>query len=168
MLPLMSGLLTNHTGSMAMVWVAACLIVPQCVVAIFAPLVGRSARSFGRRPLLILCFAVLIVRGTLFALTSDPYAVIAAQALDGVSAALISVLFPLVIADIAGKTGRFNLALGLVGSAMGIGAALSTTLAGYVFDAFGGTVAFIVLASIAATGLLVVFTLMPETRPKEA
>ena len=118
--------------------------------------------------MLLLCFAVLIFRGVLFALTSDPYFVVAAQALDGVSAALMGVLFPLIIADIAGNSGRFNLALGLVGSAMGIGAALSTTLAGYVFDAFGGTAAFVTLVSIAAAGLLVVFVLMPETRPKEA
>ena len=57
---------------------------------------------------------------------------------------------------------------GTGGSAMGIGAALSTTLAGYVFDAFGGAVVFIGLASIAAIGLLLVFLLMPETRPQEA
>jgi MFS family permease len=167
MLPLMSGLMTNHIGSTAMMWVAACLVVPQVVVAAFAPLVGRTARSWGRRPLLILCFAVLVLRGVLFALTSEPYLIVAAQALDGVSAALIGVLFPLIIADIAGKTGRFNLALGIVGSAMGIGAALSTTLAGFAFDAFGGTVAFFGMAFIAAIGLVMVFTLMPETRPNE-
>jgi MFS family permease len=167
MLPLMSGIMTGRTGSMAMMWVAACLIVPQLIVAGFAPLVGRSANSWGRRPLLMLCFAALILRGVLFALSSEPYLVVAAQVLDGISAALIGVLFPLIIADIAGKTGRFNLALGIVGSAMGIGAALSTTLAGYAFDAFGATAAFAGLASIAAAGLLVAFTLMPETRPKE-
>ena len=57
--------------------------------------------------------------------------------LDGISAAIFGVMFALVVADITRDTGRFNLALGIVGSAMGIGASLSTTLAGYMFDHFG-------------------------------
>ena len=166
MLPLMSGILTNRTGTTAMVWVAACMIVPQLIVAGVSPFVGRKAKIWGRRPLLLLCFAALLLRGLFFALTSDPYLVVLAQALDGVSAAVLAVLFPLIIADITWERGRFNLALGIVGSAMGIGAALSTTLAGYAFDHFGSMVAFLGLGSIAAAGLAVVYLLMPETRPE--
>jgi MFS family permease len=106
-----------------------------------------------------------VLRGVIFALTSDPYLVVGAQVLDGVSAAALAVLFPLVIADITRNTGRFNLALGLVGSAMGIGAALSTTLAGYAFDHVGSAATFLGLAMVAATGLVLVAVMMPETRP---
>jgi MFS family permease len=165
MLPLMSGILTNRTGTTAMVWVAACMIVPQLIVAGISPFVGRKAKTWGRRPLLLLCFTALLLRGLFFALTSDPYLVVVAQALDGVSAAVLAVLFPLIIADITWQRGRFNLALGIVGSAMGIGAALSTTLAGYAFDHFGSMVSFLGLGLIAAAGLAVVYLLMPETRP---
>jgi MFS family permease len=70
-----------------------------------------------------------------------------------------------VVADITRGTGRFNLGLGIVGSAVGIGAALSTTLAGYAIDHFGSSVAFFSLASIAACGLALVWLLLPETRP---
>jgi hypothetical protein len=49
-----------------------------------------------------------------------------------------------------------------VGTAVGIGA--STTLAGSFADAFGGRVVFAFLAGVAASGLLVVIGLMPETR----
>jgi len=168
MLPLMSGILTNRTGTTAMMWVAACMIVPQLIVAGVSPFIGRQAKIWGRRPLLLLCFAALFLRGLFFALTSDPYLVVIAQALDGISAAVLAVLFPLIIADITWKGGRFNLALGIVGSAMGIGAALSTTLAGYVFDHFGSLVSFLGLGSIAAAGLVVVYLLMPETRPEPA
>jgi MFS family permease len=168
MLPLMSGLLTSRSAGLATVWVAACMIVPQLIVAAFCPLVGRKSESWGRRPLLLICFAALLVRGVLFALSSDPYLVVAAQTLDGISAAVLAVMFPLIIADITRKTGRFNLALGIVGSAMGIGAALSTTLAGYAFDHFGSTVSFLGLAMVAGIGLLAVFLAMPETRPQGA
>lgn len=44
---------------------------------------------------------------------------------------MLSVL-PLVIADTTRGTGHFNLAQGVVGRAVGIGASFNTTLAGYV------------------------------------
>ena len=65
------------------------------------------------------------------------FGVVAIQVLDGISAAIIGIMFPLVVADITRETGRFSLGLGIVGSAVGIGAASSTILAGYLFDHFG-------------------------------
>jgi MFS family permease len=73
-----------------------------------------------------------------------------------------------VIADITRGTGRYSLALGIAGSAVGVGAALSTLLAGYLFDHFGRGASFLSLAGIAALGAALVLTLMPETRPKAA
>lgn len=168
MLPLMGGILASEGRSVATSTIAACMVVPQIIVAVASPFVGRKSESWGRRPLLILCFAALATRAALFALVGNPYAVIAVQLLDGVSAAVLGVMFPLIIADITRNTGRFTLALGAVGSAMGIGAALSTTLAGYLFDRAGATITFSVLAGIALFGLALAWLIMPETRPKNA
>src|SRR5262249_51856025 len=166
MLPLMGGILTMHANSWAALIVAACVVVPQLVVVGMAPWVGRRAESIGRRPVLLLCFGALTLRAVLFAFVMDPFAVVALQVLDGISAAIVGVMFPLVIADITRDTGRYSLALGIAGSAVGVGAALSTILAGYLFDHFGRGATFLSLAGIAALGALVVLTLMPETRPK--
>jgi MFS family permease len=165
MLPLMGSILTVRSATWATTVIGACIVVPQLVVALFAPWVGRVADKWGRRPLLTVCFAALAIRGVLFAFISDPYLVVAVQALDGVCAAVLGVTLPLVVADIMRGTGRFNLGLGIVGSAVGIGAALSTTLAGFTIDHFGSTAAFLGLASIAGCGLLLVWLLLPETRP---
>jgi MFS family permease len=97
----------------------------------------------------------------LFAVIREPGIVIAVQALDGISAAVLGILVPLVVADVVGGSGRFNLALGTVGTAVGIGAAMSTTLAGYAMDHFGGR-----LASVAACALGLVWLMLPETRPE--
>jgi MFS family permease len=167
-LPLMGGIFAAERHSLATSAIAACMIVPQVIVVVASPMVGRKAERWGRRPLLLVCFAALATRAALFALVSNPYSVIAVQLLDGVSAALLGVMFPLIIADITYDTGRFNLALGAVGSAMGIGAALSTTLAGFMFDRAGATITFSVLAGIAFLGLALAWLLMPETRPKIA
>ena len=165
MLPLMGGILTLRASEWATTLIGACILGPQLVVAGFAPWVGRVADSWGRRPLLFLCFAALAARGVLFAFVANPYLVVAVQLLDGVCAAVLGVILPLVVADITRGTGRFNLGLGIVGSAVGIGAALSTTLAGYAMDHFGSSVAFFSLAFIAACGLILVGLLLPETRP---
>ena len=87
------------------------------IVAGVAPWVGRQADAWGRRPLLLLCFAALALRGVFFALVSSPYLIVAMQILDGVCAAVLGVVLPLVVADVMRGTGRFNLGLGIVGSA---------------------------------------------------
>jgi len=76
------------------------------------------------------------------------------------------VMVPLIVADVAFGSGHFNLAQGIVGTATGIGASLSTVLAGYVSDQFGSVVAFTGLATIAAAGLVLIWVAMPETRPQ--
>ena len=133
MLPIMGSILTMRSSAWASTLIGACIVVPTVIVAGVAPWVGRHADSWGRRPLLLLCFAALALRATLFALVSSPYLIVAVQLLDGVCAAVLGVVLPLVVADVMRGTGRFNLGLGVVGSAVGIGAALSTTFAGYIW-----------------------------------
>jgi predicted MFS family arabinose efflux permease len=129
--------------------------------------VGSAAQSFGRRPLLLLGFSALAIRGLLFAVVHDPYLLVLVQLFDGVTAAVFSVMIPLTVADVAFGSGHFNLAQGIVGTATGIGASLSTVLAGYVSDRFGSPIAFLGLSGVAVLGLLLIALLMPETRQRE-
>jgi MFS family permease len=167
MLPLIASVVTKQSADWATVLVAACIVLPQAIVALTSPSVGRRANIWGRRPLLLIGFAALPVRGVLVAFTANPYLLALVQALDGISAAAIGVLVPLVIADATRGTGRFNLAQGIVGTGMGIGASLSTTLAGFASDRMGSSSAFLVLATVAAVGLLLAWLVLPETRPND-
>ncbi len=164
MLPIMAGVVTARSSQWASALIAACIIVPQAIVALTSPSVGRKAELWGRRPFLLLGFAALAIRGVLFATVSDPYLLVAVQVFDGITAAVFSVMIPLVIADIAFGSGHFSLAQGIVGTATGIGASLSTVLAGYITDTFGSSVAFLGLAAVAATGFAMIWLVMPETR----
>jgi len=166
MLPLAASILTMRSAEAATAMVAAALVVPQFTVVLLSTHVGRFAQRWGRRPLLIIGFAALALRGVLFATTGDPQALVAIQILDGISAAVLGVIVPLVIVDVAHASGHFNLAQGAVGCAMGLGASVSTTLAGYAADNFGSYTAFGMLAAIAGVGLLTVLLAMPETRPQ--
>lgn len=165
MLPLMGSVVTMRSSEWATLLIAACIVVPQVVVALVSPWVGHHAQMWGRLPFLRIAFAALVFRGLLFAIVTDPYWLVAVQILDGITAASMGVMVPLMIADIMRGTGRFNLAQGIVGTAVGIGASISPTLAGYLSDHFGSSVAFFGLAVIAAVAFLAVWAFMPETRP---
>jgi hypothetical protein len=164
MLPIMAGVVTTRSSQWAPVLIAACIMVPQAIVALMSPAVGRKAQQWGRRPLLLIGFGALAIRGILFATVSDPFLLVAVQVFDGITAAVFAVMIPLIVADVAFGSGHFNLAQGIVGTATGIGASLSTVLAGYVSDRLGSGVAFLGLAGVAAIGLLLILLVMPETR----
>ena len=164
MLPILAGVLAKQVPDTATLVLSICVLVPQFAVVAIAPWIGTKAQNWGRRPLLLLTFLALSIRGAIFAVTSDPFLVVAAQVLDGVSAASLGVLVPLIIADVTRGSGHFNFAQGLIGAAVGIGASLSTAVAGYVADVSGTAIVFLWLASIAVAGLVFVFALVPETR----
>ena len=165
MLPLMGSVLTTRSAEWATMLIAGCIVVPQIIVAAVSPWVGHQAQIWGRRPFLLLAFAALLLRALLFATATDPAFVLAVQVLDGITASALGIMVPLMVADITRGTGRFNLAQGIVGTAVGIGASISPTLAGYLTDYFSASVAFLGLATIATVGLVGVWLLMPETRP---
>jgi MFS family permease len=161
----MAGVVTTRSSDWATMLIAACIVVPQAVVAIISPWVGEKAAVFGRRWFVMAAFFALLLRGILFALVTNPYALVAVQVLDGITAASLGVMVPLMIADLSRGTGHFNLAQGLVGTAVGIGASISPTLAGYLSDHYGPPVAFLGLAAIAAIGLAAASIVLPETKP---
>jgi MFS family permease len=166
MLPLVGSAMAMRSSQWATALVAACIIVPQLIVAAISPKVGELAQGWGRKPLLLIGFGVLPIRGALLAYTQEPFAIVAVQMLDGISASVLGVLVPLTIADATRGTGRFNLMQGIVGSAVGIGATASTFAAGRLADAFGAPVTFLCLAAIAGCSVLLLLLAMPETKPR--
>jgi MFS family permease len=109
----------------------------------------------------------LPIRGLLFATVSEPYLLVAVQLLDGLTAAVLGVLVPLMVADLTRGSGRFNSAQGIVGMMIGIGASGSPTLAGYLADHAGSSAAFLGLTAIAVAAFVAVLVLMRETRPQD-
>jgi MFS family permease len=161
-LPLVSEQLgRDHRSTLVL---SALIFVPQIVVAISAPWIGRSATTWGRRPLLLIGLGALPIRAAGFAVIRDPALLVAIQVFDGISATVIGVLTPLIVADIATGSGRFNLAQGILGTFSGIGAALSTTLSGYVAQTFGDATGFCSIVGVALAAVAICWTFMPETK----
>jgi MFS family permease len=143
--------------------VSIALVVSQAVAALISPRLGRLAQARGRKLILLAGFVALALRCVLLAINNGEVAIVACQLLDGISAATIGVMVPLVVADITHRGGRFNLAMGLVGLSMTAGATFSTTIAGFVTEHLGTRIAFLGLAVAAAVGCLLVSFVLPET-----
>ena len=122
----------------------------------------------GSKPLFLIALLVLTIRGCLYPLSDNPYWLVGVQLLDGVGAGIYGAIFPVIVADLMRGTGRFNVAQGAIITAQGIGAALSTTLAGFVVVHAGYSAAFLTLASVAVIGLALYFFVMPETQEQKS
>lgn len=160
LLPLVGSELTRAVGGTANLLIAACIVLPQAVVALISPWVGRAAdRTGGPRLVLTLGFAALPIRALLLAaVIDDPVLLVAVQALDGLSAAVFGVMLPLVAADLTWGTERFNLCMGVLGLAVAGGATLSTLIAGLIADQLGDKAAFLALAGCGAMAVVGVLT----------
>ncbi|MEN3382569.1 MAG: hypothetical protein V7608_2613 [Hyphomicrobiales bacterium] len=132
MLPLVGEKLSESNQQASTLFMASCIITAQIMMVPMAMLVGRKADDWGRKPIFLLGFAVLPIRGVLYTLTDDPYALIAIQLLDGVGAGIFGALFFIVVADLTKGTGHYNLAQGASGTCCGLGAALSNFVAGFI------------------------------------
>jgi MFS family permease len=164
LLPLALNALTSRHEASGLV-ISATIIVPQAITATIAPWAGSLAQRIGRRPVLIVGFSAVPIRGLLFATLPGAVPLAVFQALDGVSAAVFGLMLPLIAADLTRRTGYLNLAIGWFGLASGLGATFSTVLAGWIGDNFGSKVMFLCLAGAGATATALLWVGMPETRP---
>jgi MFS family permease len=164
MLPLVGQKLALQNRNLGTAAMSMCILAAQVVMVPMAILVGRKADAWGRKPLFLAGFLILPIRGALYTLSNDPAWLVGVQLLDGIGAGLFGALFPLIIADLTWGTGRFNVIRGAVQAAQGIGAAMSTTVAGLIVVAAGYSAAFLTLAAIAALGLMLFWLAMPETK----
>ena len=147
---------------------AAMVIVPQLVVIWISPAIARAVEIYGRRPLLLAAFATLPLHAGLFAVIRNGYALIPIQTLEGAGGAIYGVLLSLVSDDLTRRTGYYTLCLSMLGLASGLGAAMSSTLAGRVADAAGRPAAFIALTVCGVLAFAFAALAMPETKVPEA
>jgi MFS family permease len=163
LLPLVGQKLAAAFPDEATAMMSACIVAAQAVMMPIALLVGRTADSWGRKPLFLAGFAILPIRAVLYTLSDNSFWLVGVQVLDGVGAGIFGALTPLVIADIMRGTGRYNLAQGAIATAQGIGASSSGLAAGVIVDHFGYSAAFLAAGAAAAVALAVFALWMPET-----
>ncbi|QUR69860.1 MFS transporter [Mycobacterium spongiae] len=165
MLPLVGQVLALQNKQEGTALMSSCIVAAQVVMVPVAYAVGTKADVWGRKPIFLVAFAVLTARGFLYTLSDNSFWLVGVQLLDGIGAGIFGALFPLVVQDVTHGTGHFNISLGAVTTATGIGAALSNLVSGWVVVEAGYNVAFMSLGALAGAGFLLYLIAMPETAP---
>jgi MFS family permease len=163
LLPLVGQKLAAANKELATAMMSACIIAAQLIMLPIALAVGRYADRVGRKPLLLIAFAVLPIRAVLYTFSDDTAWLIAVQLLDGVGAGIFGAITPLLIADLTRGTGRYNVAQGAVATVQGLGASLSGLVVGLLVDHFGYAAAFLECGAAAGIALVALIVAMPET-----
>jgi len=147
---------------------SACIVAAQLVMVPVAMLVGRKADAWGNKMFFLAALLILPLRAALYTLSDKAAWLVGVQLLDGIGAGIFGAIFPVIVADLMRNNGRFNVAQGAVITAQGIGAALSTTLAGIVVVKAGYDWAFLTLGAVAAFAVLVCYFGLAETGGSES
>lgn len=154
MLPLagdkLSGIVLSESPARVMAFL---VLVTQAVMVPFsllAPALVRRAKNGS--VFLGLCLLVLALRGGLLSETQSAGGILVGQVLDGTVMGIMSVVLPVLVADFARGTGRFNLLQGVAGAVVSAGASLSQLLAGHLLDLLGPNQTLLVLSAVALTG----------------
>ncbi len=165
LLPLVGQKLAQANPVWATAMMSSCIIAAQFIMLPVALAVGRTADRIGRKPILLVGFAVLPLRALLYTFSNNAAWLIGVQLLDGVGAGIFGAITPLLIADLTRGTGRYNLAQGAVATTQGVGASLSGLAAGVIVDHLGYSAAFLTFGAAACVALGALFVAMPETAP---
>ncbi|HEV8060019.1 MAG TPA: MFS transporter [Gemmataceae bacterium] len=131
-------------------------------------LVGRVADRFGRKPFLILGWALVSLRLALIAIATTAEQILAIQVLDGLAQSLFAVAAAAWVTDRLADPRRVGEAQVLVGSSLVFGSAVGPLLSALVVESTGYVGMFGLLAGIGAIGLVLVIAFVPETmsRPR--
>ena len=163
LLPLVGQKLAQAYPGWATAMMSSCIIAAQLIMLPVALAVGRTADHIGRKPILLIGFAVLPLRALLYTFSNSAPWLIGVQLLDGVGAGIFGAIAPLIIADLMRGTGRYNLAQGAVATMQGVGASLSGLAAGVVVDHAGYSAAFLTFGAAACVAFVTLLAAMPET-----
>jgi len=164
-LPVISQDLAQDKNQSTALLMAGLIVTPQIIAATLSPWIGYYSEKFGRKPLLLIGFGIETLRVLLFAAYATYPIFIVGQCLGGISAASVTVVTVLMIADMTTGTGRFNLIQGFIGTVIAIAAAISTGTTGFLFEKFGHLPGFLVLGAAAAAATLLFWVALTETKP---
>ncbi|MBB6627485.1 MFS transporter [Nocardioides sp. KIGAM211] len=130
------------------------------VAAVAVPIMGRLGDMYGKRLMLLVALAALIVGSLITALTSNVPLLIVGRAIQGISAAAIPLGISL-LATVMPRE-RVSSAIALVSAMLGIGGALGLPLAGFVAEHADFHALFWITSVAGALAFVGILTIVPE------
>ncbi|MDX3516647.1 DHA2 family efflux MFS transporter permease subunit [Streptomyces scabiei] len=157
-LPTMAGQLGATTGEQQ--WMADAYIVVFAALMLPAGLLGDR---FGRRRMLITGLGVFLAGSVVGVWAQDVNAVVAARAVMGVGAALVTPLALSVLPSLFAPDERTK-AVGIVSAGSTLGLPLGPIIGGWLLDHYWWGSVFLINIPMAAIGVAACVFLLPETR----
>ncbi len=138
-------------------WVVTATVL---TAAVSVPIIGRLADMFGRRLLLLICLAVLLVGSVVCALSDSLAPMIVGRALQGMSTGVISLGISLLRDALAPE--RIASAAALMSASLGVGAAIGLPASALVVQSLDWHALFWTSAALSLVVLVLVAVLVPE------
>lgn len=139
-------------------WVVTATLLSSAVAT---PIVSRLADMFGKRRMMVLCMAVMVVGSVIAALAPGLLLVVAGRALQGFGLALIPVGISILRDELPAD--RVPGAVALMSATLGIGAAIGPPLAGVLYEHLGWHAIFWTSAGTGLVMLCAVLLVVPES-----
>ncbi len=139
-----------------------CMVLAQMVMVPVAVVSGKWAPRLGGRSLMLFACSVLPIRGVLYTISVNPKFILAVEALDGLAIGIYGVVGILMMRTLSQGTGRFNALVGLMTTAISLGAASANAVSGYIAERFGFNASMFLLSAAAVASLI---TLCAYTEP---
>lgn len=129
--------------------------------AIVTPIAGRLGDMIGKRPLLMVSLAMMVIGSVVCALADSLVPLVVGRALQGFAAGVIPLGISLMRDVLPAE--RVGPSTALMSASLGVGGALGLPAAALIADNFNWHVLFWVAAGLGAVVLLLVATLIPGT-----
>jgi MFS family permease len=130
--------------------------------AVATPIVSRSADMYGKRKMMVVCLAIMVVGSILAAVGGSFLFLIIGRTLQGFASALIPVGISIMRDELPKE--KMGSAVALMSATLGIGSALGLPLAGVMYESMGWASIFWVSAGAGALLLVSVVLVVPESK----
>ncbi len=148
----------NATASDAAWAVTATLLA----AAVATPVMGRLGDMYGKRRMLLLSMAMLVVGSVVAGLSDSLVPMIAGRALQGLSSGVIPLGISILRDELPAE--RLGSATAVISASLGVGGALGLPTAALIADNFDWHALFWTSAALGVVALVLVAALVPESR----
>lgn len=139
-------------------WVVTATLLTSCVAT---PIVARLADMYGKRLMMLVAMAAMVLGSVIGALSLTLPVVVLARALQGLGTALIPIGISIMRDELPRE--KIGSAIALMSATLGIGGAVGLPLSGLIYQTADWHSLFWISAAMGAVGLVVVPLVVPES-----
>ncbi len=159
MLPVLPGLpLLLHTSTDNASWIVTATLLSG---AVSVPILSRLADMYGKRRMIIVALALMVVGGVLGGLTHDLLLAIIARALQGTGFAVVPIGIAIMRDELPAD--RVPLGVTLMGATLALGAGAALPLSGLIVAHLDWHSIFWITAAASLASLLAIWWIVPES-----